>query len=199
MNINFGNMNMIKRNINFKNNFNVNDLNNNQLKKEIINIFFHYNTKNLNVNIESFIDDKVSNLIDKFRNKTGECARTLIFIFNKRELDFSLTIAEAGIRNRDLIMVVDRANVIGGGCWCGKIINVKFIKVTKSNIYQNCNIGIKGILKLCLLKEISQKFPSEQLNNLPELIKYIMKIMSIGRIDENPSDAKKISEKFLKK
>ena len=54
------------------------------------------------------------------------------------------------------------------GCSSFKVeINIKFIKISKNYNYNNNNQEIIGILKLCLLKEISQKIPHYQLEHLP--------------------------------
>ena len=71
-----------------------------------------------------------------------------------------------------------------GGYWCNKSINIQFIKISKNCIYKKDNTEIIGLSKLCLLKEISQKIPEENLKKLPELIYCIMKILSKGYVDD---------------
>ena len=81
-----------------------------------------------------------------------------------------------------------------GGYWFNKIINIKFIKLSKDYIYKNDNPEIFGLLKLCLLKEVSQKISEDLLKKLPELIYYIMIFLSKGYID---GDIKESIKKVL--
>ena len=84
-----------------------------------------------------------------------------------------------------------------------KEINIKFIKdqKIKINLYNPYNEKEKelfGLLKLCLLKEISSKFSEEQIKKLPELLSYIIQILKNGYIiDSIPEeDIKKVLEKI---
>jgi hypothetical protein len=56
------------------------------------------------VMVECMPDDKVSDVIEKYRNKAGDHDYTK-FIFNAKNLDPSLTVAEAGITNNAIIFV----------------------------------------------------------------------------------------------
>ena len=72
--------------------------------------------------------------------------------------------------------------VIGAGCYYyDKEINIKFLKQPSSNyINFNDNQDIIGILKLCLLKEVSQNLSEYQLDQLPEIYCYLMKMLQKG-------------------
>ena len=73
----------------------------------------------------------------------------------------------------------------GGRPSYSKEINIKFIKeqnnVNKSyfsiflSFFQK-EEELYGLLKLCLLKELSSKFKDEQIKKLPELLSYILLI-----------------------
>ena len=89
--------------------------------------------------------------------------------------------------------------VTGGGGWINKEINIKFIKLSQNIISINENPEILGLLKLCLLKEVSQKIPENNLKKLPELIYFIMQILSKGYVEGNPNDLKKIIVEVLEK
>ena len=60
--------------------------------------------------------------------------------------------------------------------------SIKFIKF-KGDSYYNCNVELKGILKLCLLSEIASRIKEPEINNLfitkkiPEMLYYILKIL----------------------
>ena len=90
---------------------------------------------------------------------------------------------------------------VGGGGWIDKKIeiNIKFIKLSQNIISINENPEILGLLKLCLLKEVSQKIPENNLKKLPELIYFIMQILSKGYVEGNPNDLKKIIVEVLEK
>ena len=66
-----------------------------------------------------------------------------------------------------------------------KIINIKFIKQPEINeIYiPYSNVELYGLLKLCLLKEISPKLNDNQIKQLPDIVANIMKILKNGYID----------------
>ena len=51
-------------------------------------------------------NDKVSDIIEKYRNKANDHDDTKKFIFNAKNLNTSLSVAEAGITNNSPIFVV---------------------------------------------------------------------------------------------
>ena len=59
-----------------------------------------------NISIQCNINEKVSNLIEKYRIKTGDRDLSKKFIFNAENLNFSLTLEEAGLTNNSNIFVV---------------------------------------------------------------------------------------------
>lgn len=80
---------------------------------------------------------------------------------------------------------------IAGGSWYN---NIKFIKVSNNNFIKINNSELFGLLRLCLLKEISSKFDRNRLEKLPDIICYIMEVLQHGYIENN--DVKKISKIF---
>ena len=148
--------------------------------------------------IQTFPDEKVSELIEKYRKMFNDYDETKKFIFNLKNLDMDLTCAEEGLFHNAIIFVENRRGVKGGGAWYNKEINIKFIKVTKDYNNMNDNKEIIGLLKLCFLKEISQKISEDKLKSLPDMVFYILKILSNGYIDDKP-DAKKNIAEVLKK
>ena len=147
--------------------------------------------------IETFKDEKISELIEKYRKKSCDYVLTKKFIFNAKYLNTGLTCAEAGLVNGACIFIVT-VGVKGGGAWYNKEINIKFIKVTKDYHNTNDNKEIIGLLKLCFLKEISQKISEDKLKSLPDMVFYILKILSNGYIENEP-DAKNNIAEVLKK
>ena len=166
----------------------------NRIEKKIVDVKFRIED-GCSIIVTTFPDEKVSVLIEKYRQKSGDYDLTNRFIFNSKELNMNLTIAEAGLTKCPLIYVKTGGDIIGGGAWYHKEINIKFIKITKDYKNMNDNKEIMGLLKLCFLKEISQKISEDKLKSLPDMVFYILKILSNGYIVDEP-DAKKISQKF---
>ena len=214
MNNNFNNENNMNciNNINFLNdmynNNNRNDMNEmnnkNQINYNHFNVSFVIMSSGLRIQIVSSSDEKVKDLIDKFFNKIGiPFKSSLIFIFNSIKLEYnSLTLAEVGIGkdpNTSIIVVIDTDAIKGAGYTYNKEINIKFLKLPNSSIYKNDNQDIIGILKLCLLKEVSQKLTDDNLKQIPDIINYIMKILQRGYIEENPYNIKQNIKDVLDK
>ncbi len=164
--------------------------------------------------IQTFPEEKVSDLIKKFIREANnrfwsinfnrnrfKFEGKLLFV-NGKFLNEALTVWEAGL-NQSTIYVGPTGCVTGGGI--GKRerydieINIKFIKLPQKIIYYNENPEIQGLLKLCLLKEVSQKISDDNLRKLPELIQCILKILSNGYLEDNPDDLKKNIVDVLKK
>ena len=85
----------------------------------------------------------------------------------------------------------------GGGY--SKEINIKFIKEPKNILpFNQKEEEIFGLLKLCLLKEISSKFTKEQIKQLPNLLSYIITVLKNGYIGDTiaEEDIKKVLEKM---
>ena len=200
MNNNFG----IKNNFNYLNNdfskINVMDNNNmnKQIKSKCVTVFFYYFAKR--IPIQSLLDEKISVIIDRFRciTQNNENNR-LIFIFRAKVLNPSLTLAESGIENNSIIMVGETYNLIGVDGRKTKEINIKFIKISKCFINKNFNQELLGVLKLCLLKEISQKIPDDKLRQLPNISRYIIELMKRGYITEDPENKRKNIKELLEK
>ena len=106
-----------------------NDLNNNQfqqmmplnimdntqeIKKETINLRFH-NSLGIERLISFSPDDKVSEVIQKYKNIDQSYGKKdLIFLFKGIKLNPNKSIKEEGLRENSIIVVYDVANLIGG-------------------------------------------------------------------------------------
>ena len=111
---NFNNMNnLINNNINNINPMMSNiNMNMNQYQNiPKINVFFRETGNDSNkitimINVKE--DEKIQDIIQKYREKSSNYDINLKFIFNAKELNLSLTVAEAGIRNNANIFVVKK-------------------------------------------------------------------------------------------
>ena len=216
-NMKFNNLNMgFKNNMN---NFNIMNNNNCNMIQNNINQFginkikvyfrmsdFQYE-KQEPIEIEAFLYEKVSDLINKYRKISGDNSQTKKFIFLAKVLNPSLSLADAGIKDKSDIYVVETENILvveikgikGAGSWFEKEINIKFIKVSKNILYNNNNKDIIGLSKLCLLKEVSQIIREDKLRKLPDLVYHIMEILLKGYISDNPNNIKKNIVDLLEK
>ena len=83
---------------------------------EQINILFKYQNyaEIRTINMQCILDEKISNLIKRFRIKIDDFDSLLVFVFNGHKLDSNLTIAQARLRDRSVISVLNFQNVQGG-------------------------------------------------------------------------------------
>ena len=58
------------------------------------------------IKVQCLLNDKVSSMIEKYRNLSGDRNPSKKFIFNARKLNESLTLAEAGITDKSNVFVV---------------------------------------------------------------------------------------------
>ena len=66
-----------------------------------------------NLNIQCTGDEKVSALIQRYRDKSGDHDNTKRFIFNAKNLNQKLTVNQAGITNNSNIFVVNTQGMKG--------------------------------------------------------------------------------------
>ena len=209
MDMNQGNMmNQIMNLPNQNNMLNENNSNNpshsedNQINSGYISIKFRTSGSGLDkrpFEIQAKLDEKVSEIIQRYRFIANDHELTRKFIFNAKPLNYNLTVAEAGLSNNANIFVVSTKGIKGaGGFMYDKEINIKFIKSSKNSFNKISNCQLDGLLKLCLLKEISSKLNDDKLIKLPEIINYIMRILKKGYIPAGPDIKETIKEVLLK-
>ena len=108
---------MNQMNQNKKNSQNLNEdsnENNNNILNQEINVFFNNILENIPLNIiQCTLSDKVSDIIQEYRNKTLDKETTNIFHHNGKALDLNMTAAEAGLHNLAIIHVINTKNVDG--------------------------------------------------------------------------------------
>ena len=182
MNIMMGNnigMGMPNMNM-FYNNFNndIKKVNNEEINynfqnRGIIGVYFR-KTSGGHTSVLVNPHERIKDLIQKYRNKTGTSDK-VIYLFNAMKLDPNdeKTITEVGLRIGSTILVNDVKDLQYEGCGGG---NIGLLKSKKpcTKIY---NGELKGLSKLCYLKEISSKLKLEQLDKLPEKINLIIRIL----------------------
>ena len=62
-------------------------------------------------NVYCLPDEKIDNVIDKYRNRSGDFAPHRRFIFNSKDLPQELTVSEVGITNNSNIFIVNTCNI----------------------------------------------------------------------------------------
>ena len=70
--------------------------------------------KTIPTTIQCNINEKVSDIIEKYRNETGDRDLTKKFIYEARALNPSLTLLEAGMENNSSVFVIVTKGVKGG-------------------------------------------------------------------------------------
>ena len=174
MNMGIPNMNM------FDNNFNNDikkgnneEINYNFQNREIIGVCFK-KTSGERTSVLINPHERIKDLNQKYRNKTYTSDEAK-YLFNAMKLDTNdeKTITKVGLRNGSTILVNDVKDFQYEGCGGG---NIGLLKSKKpcTKIY---NGELKGLSKLCYLKEISSKLKLEQLDKLPEKINLIIRIL----------------------
>ena len=66
--------------------------------------------------IQCLMDEKSSEIIERYKIKSGDNDPYDKFIFNGKQFDCSLTVAEVGFQNNSNIFVVKTKSTKGGGC-----------------------------------------------------------------------------------
>ena len=113
LDLNMMNMNnMIMPNLNMNN-----MMMNNKMKDNTICLrFYKINSEGhteLN-SVECSLEDKISDVIQKYREKSNDNEDNLKFIFNSRRLNPSITVNEAGLNNNSLIFISESKRIMGG-------------------------------------------------------------------------------------
>ena len=119
----------------------------------LIHVFFMSEGNHMPIMIECTADMKVSKIIKRYRNKAGDYDKSIKFVFNAKQLNPSLTLAEAGILDNSNIFAVN------------PILNTNLNEISNLNseinrLNQKIETQNRKIIKL-----------KEELNNSKEIIK----------------------------
>ena len=203
--------------INLVNNYNLNIYNNYETKSNMNIMLNELNRYNVSIIIQledkfseivvihTNLNETVNDLINRYKSKSKyNIDNNYNFVFNNKILNKYLysTLQNLGLYNHSVVKCYYIGYILIGGSKSQdkKEINIKFIKISDNYnnipLYQYKNTKLIGLLKLSLLKEISNLIESK-IYLLPELISHIMQILANGKIDE--SNAKKTIQNVLKK
>ena len=143
----------------------------------------------------------ISQLKNKIFEEYGYNKEKYTINFKKPLNDISKTLEFYGIRKSVTLSMTYPPT--GGGPSYSKEINIKFIRNQNNKNISFESIFPKGeelygLLKLYLLKEIASKYNDENIEQLPDLLSYIIQILKNGYIADSipKEDIKKILEKM---
>jgi len=68
---------------------------------------------NAEIVIQCTLDEKLSVIVDRYKNKSGDDITDKKFVYNAKNLNLTLTAAEAGLINNSIIFVLNTKNVKG--------------------------------------------------------------------------------------
>ena len=176
---------IVEINRNNNNNF-INVNNNNNYINIIVNFEGESKKHNIEINPEKTIKDLLNEIYLRFYNTNIEFCQIFYNSLNLRKIDKSKKIKNLFMGN-SLILILYK-NVKGGICF-EKQINIKFLKLPgkKSDKGKYC-INLSGLLKLCLLKEISSKLNDKQIAKLSGVSSSILEILKNGKIKSDKNN-----------
>ena len=159
-------------------------------------------TKTIVIDVEP--SDTILIVKEKIDDLIGFPPKYQRLIFARWQLQDNKTLADYNIQKEDTITLIFRQR--GGGVQIlEKEINLKFIKDQNNTNKSYISIfkkekdkNLYGLLKVCLMKEISSKLDEEQIEKLPEFLSYIVQILKNGYIEREikKEEIKKVLEKI---
>ena len=166
----------------------MNNKNDNSISKYIIRISYNSEqTYYIKINPKKTIKDLLNEIYLKFYYSNIEQCSMTYNAGNLRKIDKSLKLSKFFVTPYPIILICKSNNLLGGGAsLLEKEINIKFIKLLRQILDKKIyNFNLFGLLKLCLLKEISLKLNNYQISQLPIFLSSIMEILKNGKIDSS--------------
>jgi len=194
---NYKNTNLKNTTFNYNNNFN--NMNNENILWNII-IKFNQSLYNIIISPYKTIGDLLNEIFLKLYHLNIEFFDIFCNFVSLRKVDKSLKIYQL-LKDDSIINIIKYKNLNGKGyILLEKEINIKFIELDKSKYENNYDFdfNLHGLLKLCLLKEISLKLDSNRIAKLPLIISTIMEILKNGKIEstQNKECIKEVMNKI---
>ena len=159
------------------------------------------NIKYVSYDENMLIEDFMKDYISKYCNYISLDLNYYTFKFCGKVLNlpkFKKKKLKEIIRSDGIVNFFKKQDTNYGGAWLAKNIYIKFLKFSNDFSEQICYSDLYGLLKLCLLSEISSKLDNDQLRKLPDIIYYIMKILKDGYIRTSDNIQKNIKEALEK-
>ena len=173
-------------------------------KPDEITVHFKNSNYDVKTSFKVNINEKVLALINRYRETIINDLNTYAYFFKNEQLNLSLTLKQAGLYNGCEILVIqtnyikedeDSTNKLEyNKIYIPKIenedkyakeINIKFLKIMNGTYTNIKESELFGLLKLCLLKEISSILTQDRCKNLDSLTSLILRILSNGYIIQN--------------
>jgi len=173
-------------------------------KPDEITVHFKNSNYDRKTSFKVNINEKVLDLINRYRETVINDLNTYTYIFKNEKLNLSLTLKQAGLYNGCEILVIQtnyikededsRNKLEYNKIYIQKIetedkyakeINIKFLKIMNGYYNKIYDCQLTGLLKLCLLKEISSILTQDRCKNLDALTSLILRILSNGYIIQN--------------
>ena len=79
--------------------------------QRIIKVIFWQSNGRFGANVYCLPEEKIRNIIDKYKNKSGDYSPYKRFIFNYKDIPLDLTESEAGINNNSNVFIIITSNI----------------------------------------------------------------------------------------